>query len=243
MTYARVVPCLFMLSGLVISCSMDRATETKDAVEHGRDIFDDTSASDSTVNAFSCGTCHRHQSTADTRILPGADLAGVVERPTYWGGQEDDLLGAINHCRYYFMGAQRRWLPADDDAAAMFAFLSSLPATAKGAQPFTIPLVATDLPAGNAARGAIVFQSSCQSCHGEAHDGKGVLRNGIPVLPEESVRYFESIGFDATQRRVTFVEKVRHGSFLGLYGSMPPYSKEAMSDADLAALLAFLGLY
>jgi hypothetical protein len=57
------------------------------------------------------------------------------------------------------------------------------------------------------------------------------------------VAYFESVQFDATDTRVSFIEKSRHGAFLGLYGSMPPYRLEALPDADLSDLLAFLELY
>lgn len=53
----------------------------------------------------------------------------------------------------------------------------------------------------------------------------------------------KTYAFDKTQVRVTFVEKVRHGGFLGVFGSMPLYSTEAISDADLSALLTFLDLY
>ncbi len=81
------------------------------------------------------------------------------------------------------------------------------------------------------------------SRHGTAHAGVGRLRDIIPVLPEESVRAFEAYGFDRAKVRLVFVEKVRHGAFFGLFGNMPPYSKEALSDEDLGSLLSFLGLY
>jgi thiosulfate dehydrogenase len=42
---------------------------------------------------------------------------------------------------------------------------------------------------------------------------------------------------------LVFIEKVRHGGFLGYGGLMPPFSLEAMTDAELGALLSFLGLY
>ena len=63
-------------------------------------------------------------------------------------------------------------------------------------------------------------------------------------MPEESVDYLnKTYAFDKVQVRVTFVEKIRHGGFLGVFGNMPLYSLEAMSDADLGALLTFLDLY
>ena len=43
--------------------------------------------------------------------------------------------------------------------------------------------------------------------------------------------------------RKAFIEKIRHGGFLGYGGTMPPFSQAVLSDADLGALLAFLKLY
>ena len=37
--------------------------------------------------------------------------------------------------------------------------------------------------------------------------------------------------------RLVVIEKVRHGQFFGVGGNMPLFSREAMSDADLGALL------
>jgi thiosulfate dehydrogenase len=39
-----------------------------------------------------------------------------------------------------------------------------------------------------------------------------------------------------------FVEKTRHGGFLGYGGTMPPFSLNVLSDEDLADLLTFLRL-
>jgi thiosulfate dehydrogenase len=41
---------------------------------------------------------------------------------------------------------------------------------------------------------------------------------------------------------VVVIEKTRHGRFFGVGGNMPLYSLEALSDEDLGALLAYLGL-
>jgi thiosulfate dehydrogenase len=38
--------------------------------------------------------------------------------------------------------------------------------------------------------------------------------------------------------REIFIEKVRHGSFLGYAGRMPPFSEEVLSDAQVADILA-----
>jgi thiosulfate dehydrogenase len=236
----------FALSVLLVGgCSSDPEIERRSAVEHGKDLFEDKKASNSNLNVFTCGTCHRAEARAgDMRILPGYDLAGAVDRPTYWGGQRSDLLLAINDCRYFFMNANVAWTANDADAKAMFAYLASLPKTQTGALPFTVVQIAKDLPGGDRARGEQVYEASCRSCHGAAHTGQGKLRSAIPRLPEESVDYLsKTYAFDKTAVRLTFVEKIRHGGFLGVFGNMPLYSIEAMNDADLGALLTFLELF
>jgi thiosulfate dehydrogenase len=227
------------------ACSSDPQVEHRSAIEHGRDLFADKTTSNSKLNVFTCATCHRAEpAPSDARILPGLDLGGAVDRPTFWGGQRDDLLAAINDCRYFFMNATQAWQSGDEQAKVMYAYLASLPKTAPGALPFTVVPVAKDLPAGDRARGEQVYAGSCRTCHGDVHTGDGKVRDGIPVLPDESVHVLtDTFGFDQTQVRLTFVEKVRHGGFLGVYGNMAPYAVEVMSDADLAALLTFLDLY
>ncbi|HEX8825261.1 MAG TPA: cytochrome c, partial [Archangium sp.] len=98
----------------------------------------------------------------------------------------------------------------------------------------------TDVPRGNAEWGADVYRSACQDCHGEAHTGQGRKTELAPILPEVSHHYGEL--FPGVSPGVVFIEKVRHGRFFGVGGNMPPYSREALSDKDLGALLAYLGL-
>jgi thiosulfate dehydrogenase len=233
------------VSLLAAACSSDPDVERRSSVEHGKALFEDKNASNSRLNVFTCATCHRAEGAAgDGRILPGYDLAGAVDRPTYWGGQRSDLLAAINDCRYFFMNATQAWTANDEDAKVVYAYLASLPKTQTGALPFTVVQVAKDLPGGDRARGEQVFDASCRSCHGAAHTGRGKVRSGIALLPEEEVDYLnKTFAFDKVQIRVTFIEKVRHGGFLGVFGNMPLYSTEAMSDADLSSLLTFLGLF
>lgn len=241
----RCLAVLPLVAATAAGCSSDPEVERRSAVEHGKALFDDKKASNSSLNVFTCSTCHRAEPRADdTRILPGYDLAGAVDRPTYWGGQRTDLLVAINDCRYFFMNANVAWTANDEDAKAMYAYLASLPKTETGALPFTVVQVAKDVPGGDRTRGEQVYDASCRSCHGAAHTGSGKLRSGIPLLPEESVDYLsKTYAFDRTAVRVTFVEKIRHGAFLGVFGNMPLYSTEAMNDADLGALLTFLDLF
>lgn len=240
----RSVLHVVLVAGLA-ACSDGVEIERRSAVEHGRDLFDTPAASESTLNEFSCSTCHA--ATRDDvrgRVLPGYVMAGVVQRPTYWGGQHASLLRAINDCRYFFMNATRAWTADDAPAKAMFAYLDSLPATDPSAQAMTVVGVAADLPRGDASRGEGLYANACAACHGDAKTGKGRLRETIPVLPDESARTFvERYAFTRDQVRVTFIEKVRHGAFLGVYGNMPFFSTESLRDEDLAAILAYLELY
>ena len=87
---------------------------------------------------------------------------------------------------------------------------------------------------------AEVYTAACQDCHGAAHTGQGRLTPLAPILPEVSQEYGEL--FPGVSPGLVFIEKVRHGRFFGVGGNMPPYSQEALSDQDLGALLAFLGL-
>jgi predicted phage terminase large subunit-like protein len=92
------------------ACSSDPEVEKRSAVEHGKDLFADAKVSTANKYGFSCSTCHRAEAAAgDTRQLPGYDLGGAVDRPTFWGGQRNDLLAAINDCRYLFMNAPQAW--------------------------------------------------------------------------------------------------------------------------------------
>jgi thiosulfate dehydrogenase len=227
-----------------ISACSGTEVERRSAAEHGRDLFSSTSTSSSTNNRFSCATCHPSAGAAPGRIHPGYTLAGATSRPKFWGGEHDDLLRAINVCRYTFMNAPSPWTANDEQAQAMYAFLASLPNDAPNALPFTVVNPAVDLPAGDAKRGADVYEGACKTCHGAVRTGAGRLRESIPALPDESANVFKTTyNFTQAEIRLTFIEKVRHGPFLGVFGSMPLFSKEAMSDADLSSLLSFLALY
>jgi len=212
------------------------------AIEHGEALFSDEAASPSTLNAFSCATCHvAEPDPKDTRILSGAPLAGAVERPSFWGGQENDLLRSINACRYNFMEAQKPWTTEDEDARAMYAYLESLPKSDTGPQPFTVVGTVLDLMPGDAGVGGKVYVAACQSCHGAAHTALGRLTERAPRLPEQAVLEHAEYSFD--EQRLVFIEKIRHGPFYGYGGSMPPFSKEVLPDEELAGLLAYMGLY
>jgi thiosulfate dehydrogenase len=193
-----------------------------------------------TDNELTCATCHRaRHEPRDERVLPGADLAGVTERPSYWGGAESDLLRAVGYCQTRFMGVERPLATTDPEASELYAFLESLQG-ASDAVPFTVVRTVSDLPPGDATRGLSLYERTCAGCHGAPDTGDGALAPRIPTLPEDVLRQHSE--YDAREQRLVFVEKVRHGAFLGYDGEMPPFSLEALADAELADVLSALGL-
>jgi thiosulfate dehydrogenase len=229
--------------GGALACGGGEEIERRSSLQRGRDLFASRETG-GTQNQVSCATCHfTEPDPASSRILAGHPLAGAVQRPTFWGGQRTDLLQAINDCRYFFMGSTAPWTRDDEQAKVVHEYLGSLPPSLPNALPFTIVPVAKDVPGGDAKRGEAVYDGACRACHGAVHTGRDKIRGNLPVLPDEEVKALrELFNFDATQIRITFIEKIRHGGFLGLYGLMPPYSTEALSDADLGALLTFFQL-
>jgi thiosulfate dehydrogenase len=228
----------------LVACS--RGTEETvvpaSAVAHGEAVFNDPSASPSRSNRFACSTCHAPRAQdVGSRILPGAVLAGVTERKTFWFGQEDDLLRSVNHCRALFMGAPDPWTRDAEEAKVLYAYLAQLPKESPEPVRGTIVGKIADLPPGDAARGAVVYEQACRLCHGEANTARGRLTDRAPLLPEQTIQ--EHTYLQPPQQRLVFVEKVRHGVFLGYSGTMPPFTTETLSDADLGALLSFLQLY
>jgi thiosulfate dehydrogenase len=211
------------------------------AVDHGAALFSDPTASPSPLNAFSCATCHPSADADPSRIFPGAALAGAPERPSFWGGQENDLLRSINHCRYYFMLAPSPWEATDVQAEAMYAYLTSLKGGSSEPAPFHLVGSIEEVPEGDRARGERVYERACASCHGAAHTGAGRIIETAVKLPDETIAEHGYLTFD--ERRLVFVEKVRHGAFLGYSGTMPPFSEDVLTDAELGDLLAFFDVY
>lgn len=233
------------LVALLAGCSSDPEPKVvhRTAAEYGAALFRDPKIAGSSVNAYSCSTCHATTAEAQgDAILPGAPLAGVTARPSYWGGQEMDLLRSINHCLYYFMLKDEPWTADDVEARAMYAYLDSLPKTAAEAQPFTVAYLVADVPGGDAQKGADLYDRACASCHGDAHNGAGRLVQWAPVLPEQVFEEHPSSQYTALDRRLVFIEKTRHGGFVLYGGQMPPFSYERLSDEDLGALLSYLGV-
>jgi thiosulfate dehydrogenase len=236
-----------LLAALPAACAEpDPVIVQGTAIDHGSALYSDPTITGTPTNTFSCATCHQTSRAAGGSgpLFPGAPLAGVTERPSYWGGTELDLLRSINHCLYYFMLANEPWEAEDERARAMFAYLESLPSDAEdeAAWPFTVVVNIDPIPNGDAGAGAKTYDAACRSCHGAAKTGEGRGVPRAPILPDDTLDQHPLGSYTEAQRRLVFVQKTRHGGFLGYGGQMPPFSKELLTDAEIGDVLAFLGL-
>ena len=57
----------------------------------------------------------------------------------------------------------------------------------------------------------------------------------MSLIPDATVS-----SFGAAQAPAVIVEKARHGRYFGISGAMPFYCTEALSDGQLADLVAYL---
>lgn len=228
------------LSGasLCLGCS-GSAEAPESAVERGRQLFETNALSDSGLNAYACKTCHEEHPSGGSRIYPGAPLAGATERPTFWGGQENDLLRSLDACRTYFMYATTPLAATSPEGSDLYAFLESLEPGDPEPVSFSVVQTVTPIPRGDATRGAELFTNACGACHGTMHDGVGALRL-VPALPDATL--LDHAGTEPDEMRLIFVEKVRHGGFLGYGGAMPPFSTEMLGDSELSDILEAMGI-
>lgn len=228
---------LLLSSALLGACS---SGSEQSAVDHGKQLFESKALSSSGLNFYSCGSCHDLEPAGPPLIKTGAPLAGATLRSLFWGGQDNDLLRAINDCRNYFMVDNQPLAASDADARALYAYLQSFEPGDGATQPFSIVSTIEALPRGDADSGNQLYFSSCISCHGAMHNGAGRLNGQIPVLPEETLAAHTE--FTPRVVRLIFTEKIRHGLFLGYGGVMPPFSSERLSDQDVSDLLEALGV-
>jgi thiosulfate dehydrogenase len=147
----------------------------------------------------------------------------------------------VDFCLVWFMKGD----PLDvesDDARALYDYLLELGAEgAQEALPLTVVAKIDGAPPrGDVVRGAEVHRLACADCHGDAGTGAGRIE-AAPILPDQARDEAIEI-FPDFEPAVVFTEKVRHGQFFGIGGTMPLYSLEALSDEDLGALLAFYEL-
>lgn len=241
-----LVPALATAVFAGAACPADPEVIHRTAIEHGEDLSKDPTASGTSFNQLSCVMCHdEHAGDSASEKKSGAPLAGALSRPTYWGGTEDTLLGSVNACLYFFMQGSTPWRGDEDEAKAIYAWLEALDKEAtdaeKQAQPFTIAPVAVP-STGDTSKGKTAYDAACASCHGAKSTGEGRKVDAAPVLPEQTLKAHPSPDYSDADRRLVFVEKTRHGGFLGYGGQMPPLSAELLSDQDVADLLAYLGV-
>jgi len=239
-----VVLALASALGLVACGSSGSGAEEtpQTPVEQGESLFASRKLSPSSINLFSCSTCHDAQPSGSTRIKPGAPLAGATLRPLFWGGQENDLLLSLDACRTIFMNARDPLAVDDPQADALYAYLESLEPGDPQPIPFSVVRDIADIPRGDAARGQQVFERACATCHGTMHEGVGRLGLRVPVLPEQTLEAHPAPTYSPRVQRLVFIEKTRHGAFLGYGGYMPPFSTEVLPDAVLSDLLEGLGV-
>jgi thiosulfate dehydrogenase len=228
-----------LLVGLAAACGGGGGQVERSAAERGRELFSSPALSRNSYNDLTCAHCHA-ASADDPRPLPGAPMPGVHLRPSYWGGDELDLLESLNQCLTGFMLETRGLEPDDQRAVDLYAFFESLPPSAPEAQPFTFVRELGPVPAGDAARGEAAYAAACSWCHGAPHTAEGRAVELAVVVPEATLAEH---GNDPTYDvRTVFVEKIRHGRYLGFGGFMPPFSREKLSDQEVGDLLAYLGL-
>ncbi|HEY1585979.1 MAG TPA: c-type cytochrome [Polyangia bacterium] len=208
------------------------------ALDYGRELFDSTSISSAASNPFKCSTCHE-VTAAPTKQLPGYVLYDSAVRASWWGGNVQTLLDATNQCIYNFMASGKDLTATDDKGRALFVYLQSIsPDASAPTLPLTVVENIVDVPSGDAGMGQAIWNQSCANCHGAAHTGQGRLSDQVSIVPDDSIA---AHGTSATTgARPVVIEKVRHGKFFAVGGNMPLFSLEAMSDASLGDILAYL---
>jgi thiosulfate dehydrogenase len=207
------------------------------AESYGHDLFGDPKVSSAASNTFSCATCHETVAMP-TKIKPGYSLYDSAARPSYWGGAVSTLFDATNQCITNFMRGKA--LDASDEKGrAIYLYLKSLsPSASATALPLTVVKDIVNLASGDATRGDASYHQGCGQCHGEPHTGQGRLAPIVSIIPDDTLNTF---GTDpAKGTRPITIEKVRHGKYFGVGGNMPLYSLEALSDAQLSDILAYL---
>lgn len=223
---------------LLAAGACDAEPRERSAAERGRELFSSSALSRNSYNELACSDCHA-VAPDDGRMLPGAPMPGVVLRPSYWGGDEVDLLRSLNACLTAFMIDTRGLDPDDPRAADLYAYLASLPPTQPEPYAFTFVREVGDAPAGDALRGEGVYNAACVRCHGAPYSGEGRGVELAGVVPTETIA--EHGGDPTYNVRRVLAEKIRHGRYFGFGGLMPPFSAELLSDQDVGDILAYFG--
>lgn len=216
---------------------------SRPAVDYGRALFSDATVSTAASNPFKCSTCHETGATT-MKSLPGYTMYDAAVRPAWWGGTVTTLLDATNQCVTQFMRG-KALAPDDDKGRALFVYLESLAPDMPSpmqlltqVQPLSVTQNIVDVPSGDATRGKMWWDQGCGNCHGAPHTGDGRISDVASLVPDDSLA---AHGTDPkTGARPVVIEKVRHGKFFNVGGNMPLFSLEALSDAQLGDILAYL---
>lgn len=232
---------------LVLGALASSACGPRTAVEEGARVVSDPRYSPSLYNFVACTSCHATGAVSPTEgpIYPGAPLAGALRRPNFWGGTVRTAADAVDLCYRRFMRGGPLD-PALPESIALYAYLDTIAAQGSGeTQAFTVPPMVMRLTGGDPTRGRVLYERACASCHGAVRTGEGRPRaeRGLQasVVPQATeIEHNAAEGYDQAALETVFVQKVRHGSFLGYAGVMPPFSIEALPDAQLADIIAYL---
>ncbi len=230
--------------GLAGLAALGSCVDRVSAERRGAELFVSPSLSSSRFNQYACATCHRARAAdRPDAILPGALLAGSTRRPSFWGGSIVALEDAVGLCFEKFMRGGR-FDPGGTDAIALYAYLDALsagPDAVTSAVPFTIPIATQPPGPGDAARGEPLYRRACAYCHGAPRRTAPAPVTSASLLPADTeAEHTRAEGYTSETLAQVFVEKSRHGSFLGLAGVMPPFSTETLTDQDLADIVAYL---
>lgn len=237
---------IFQLTAVFTACislANGSCVERVSAERRGQELFASPSLSTSRFNQYSCATCHRTSATdRPDAVLPGATLAGATARPTFWGGTVVSLEDAVGLCFEKFMRGGR-FDVTQPNSVDLYAYLLSLE-HAQGAittaVTFTIPSSTQPPSGGDGARGQRVYERACAGCHGAIRQSNRAISYAT-VIPDDTEReHGIAQGYTLETLRQVFVEKARHGSFLGFAGTMPPFSTELLSDQDLSDMVAYV---
>jgi thiosulfate dehydrogenase len=229
---------MMLAVALLAGCS-----RTITPAEQGAEVAADPKFSKSIYNAFACTTCHAARAGEGERRLAGAPLAGATARPSFWGGAVLDLFEAVSACYRQFMQGGRLDRESEE-ARALYAYLVSLetdPAASLQAVPFTLVRTTAPPAPGDAGRGRETYARACAFCHGEPRKPRDQLGESA-ILPDDTERtHPRAAGFTEETIRQVIVQKVRNGGYLGFTGFMPPFSREALADEEIADIITYLG--
>lgn len=114
------------------------------------------------TTGYACADCH---ALGDAARRPAPALAGVSARSGLWSGTAASLPVAVNRCVERYLARPSLEGPA---LGGLVAALEALPASADGvvaSTPARTEAEASELPEGDAARGAGLYDAACRHCH------------------------------------------------------------------------------